>query len=154
MSEADELFKEAYNLHVIEEHTNEAIERCRRALMLYPDHYRARVFLGMLLGDQKENKDVAESRQHFIEAIQRTNNTAALCNSGYEESAIHQLGIWEWGQGNYYKASLFLLLDTLLCESEASHRYLSKVLDEADPGLSSELKIILDRIRGEHQKKP
>jgi len=131
MSEADELFNQAYGLHVVDESTREAIELCRRALEIEPDHYRACVFLGMLLDDYGDEDEKVESRQHFVEAIERAKSLSGLCDSGYELSALHHLGVWEQYREHNQNASLCFLTDALLCRSDRSYMHLVKLLDES-----------------------
>ena len=65
IQEAEELFKAAYGLAVVDDQPREAIELCRQALEIEPDHYRARVYLGMLLDDHGSEPEKLESRRHF-----------------------------------------------------------------------------------------
>lgn len=140
MSEADELFNRAYGFHVVDEKTREAIELCRQALEIAPDHYHARVFLGMLLDDYGDEKEKAESRQHFVEAIKRAGSLSALCDSGYEESALHHLGVWELHRDHQQNASLLFLTDALLCKSQASYERLKELLNESTADVAEEIR--------------
>ena len=140
MSAADELFNRAYGLHVVDEKTREAIELCRQALEIAPDHYRARVFLGMLLDDYGNEEEKAESRQHFLEAIRRATSLSGLCDSGYEESALHHLGVWELNRDHQQNASLLFLTDALLCKSQASYERLRGLLNESVIDVAEEIR--------------
>lgn len=140
MSEADELFDKAYAAHVVDERTTDAIDLCRLALELEPDHYRARVFLGMLLDDHGGLEQRTESRGHFVEAIRRASTLKALCESGYEESAVYHLGLWEIERGHRENACLLFLTDALLCKSQASYEYLMKLLDDPMKSVAEEIR--------------
>jgi hypothetical protein len=129
MTEADELFSQAYGLSVVDEQPREAIEVCRKVLEIEPDHYWARVFLGILLDDHGNEAEKLESRQQFVEAIKRAKSLSSLCDSGYEETALHHLGIWERDRGHGQNASLFFLANALLCKSNESYEYLVDWLD-------------------------
>lgn len=147
MSKADKLFNQAYNWSVVEEKHREAIDLCRKALEVEPDHYRVRVYLGMLLAEHGTNEERSEGRQQFVEAIKRASNVSIICDAGFEESAIHHLGIWEWSQRNYDNASLFFLTDFLTCRSKESFTYLFELLnDSRNDSLSADMKVLLSRI--------
>ena len=62
MSEADDLFAEAYRLSVVDEKHQEAIKICRRVLTADSNNYRNRVFLGMLLSDYGTAQEKEESQ--------------------------------------------------------------------------------------------
>ena len=118
-------------MHVVEERSREAIDLCRQALSLDPNHYRARIFLGMLLDDEGTGDEKDESRQHFIEAIKRVKSVKEYCASGYERTALYHLGLWELFRDNTNNASLLFLADYFLCPRDGSDRDLSKLLDES-----------------------
>jgi tetratricopeptide (TPR) repeat protein len=143
MSEADGLFKQAYGLHVVDERTGEAIELCRQALEIEPDHYRARVFLGMLLDDHGNEEEKFESRQHFVEAIERAKNLTELCDSEYEQSALYRLGVWERYREHNQNAGLCFLTHALLCKSDASYRQLVELLDELTLNVAEKIKALV-----------
>jgi tetratricopeptide (TPR) repeat protein len=145
MSEADELYYRAYSLDVVDEQPREAIEVCRKVLEIEPDHYLARVFLGMLLDDHGNEEEKLESRLHFVEAIKRAKSVSLLCDSGYEESALHHLGIWERDRGHAQNASLFFLANALLCKSDESYEYLVEWLDPSMIDVVSAIKPLLLR---------
>lgn len=149
MSEADDLFSQAYELDVVEEKPLEAIELCKRALAVDPDNYRIRVYLGMLLADNGTTEEKKHGRDEFIEAIKRASNPAALCDTWFEESAIYHLGIWEWSQNRHLSACLFFLADFVTCKSEGSHSNLIKILEDLDSGLAADISLVLDKIRPE-----
>lgn len=144
--EPDALFNEAYRLHTVEEDDPAAINLCRKALEMDPNHYRARVFLGILLSDLEGAQEKIEGRKHFVEAIKRAANPSVFCSTWPEEAAVQHLGIWEWGQGKKYEACLFFLVDFLACKNEVSYDYLIELLNELDPDLASVLKLLLDRL--------
>lgn len=148
MSEADELFDKAYSAHVVDERTTDAIDLCRRALELEPDHYRTRVFLGMLLDDYANDEQRAESRELFVEAIKRVKSVAALCDSGYEESAVYHLGLWELERGHRENACLLFVTDALLCKSQASYERLKKLLDNSMKSVAEEMKRLVTTSAG------
>jgi tetratricopeptide (TPR) repeat protein len=141
--EAEELYSQAYGLAVVDEQPREAIELCRKALELEPDHYRVRVFLGMLLDDHGNEAEKLESRQHFVEAVKRAKSLSYICHSGYEESALHHLGIWERDRGNAQNASLFFLANALLCKSGESYEYLVEWLDPSMIEVANAIKPLL-----------
>jgi tetratricopeptide (TPR) repeat protein len=150
MSEADELYYRAYSLDVVDEQPREAIEVCRKVLEIEPDHYLARVFLGMLLDDHGDEAEKLESRQLFVEAIKRAKSVSLLCDSGYEESALHHLGIWERDRGHAQNASLFFLANALLCKSDESYEYLIESLDPSMIDVASAIKsLLLSQAKGE-----
>jgi hypothetical protein len=150
MSEAEELFNQAYGLAVADDQPREAIELCRKVLEMEPDHYRSRVFLGMLLDDHGNEAEKIESRQHFVEAIKRVKSLSSLCDSGYEESALHHLGIWERDRGHAQNASLLFLADALLCKSTESHEYLVESLDSSLMGVAEAIKpLVSNHAEGE-----
>jgi tetratricopeptide (TPR) repeat protein len=154
MKEADELFSQAYALDVVDERPREAIDLCRKVLEIAPDHYRARVFLGMLLDDQGNEAEKLESRQQFVEAIKRAKSLSSLCDSGYEESALHHLGIWERDRGNAQNASLFFLANALLCKSQESHEYLVEGLEPSMTEVAAAIKsLLLKQAKGEESRK-
>ncbi|SRR6266480_722911 len=154
MSNADELYHQAYGLHVVDEQSREAIEVCRKVLEIDPDHYSARVFLGMLLDDHGNEAEKLESRQHFVEAIKRAKSLSLLCDPGYEESALHHLGIWERNRGHAQNASLFFLANALLCKSNESYEYLVEWLDPSMIEVAAALKpLLLEHARGEESLK-
>ena len=143
MPEAEELFNQAYGLEVVDERTREAIQLCRQALEIEPDHYRARVFLGMLLDEHGNEQEKVESRQHFVEAIERATNLPELCDSGYEESALYHLGVWERYREHNQNAALCFLTDALLCKSDASYRQLVELLDESMLNVADRIKALV-----------
>jgi tetratricopeptide (TPR) repeat protein len=151
MSEADDLFNDAYKLHVLEEKHQEAIELCRRALEIEPDNYRVRIFLGMLLGDHGNPEEILESRQHFIGAIKNAEKASVFCTTWPEEAALHHLGIWELRQRHHFGSCLFFLIDYLVCGNESSYRYMVEVLADIEPGLCEDIKIVLARLKDEYQ---
>ncbi len=143
MSKAEELFNRAYNLSVVEEKHHEAIDLCRKALEVEPENYRVLVYLGMLLCDHGTNEEMSEGRQQFVEAVKRASSVSVICDAGFEESAIHHLGIWEWSQGNYENARLFFLTDFLICKSKESYMYFFELLDDS---LGADMKVLLSSI--------
>lgn len=143
MSDAEELFNQAYTLSVVEEKYRAAIDLCRKALELESDNYRIQVYLGMLLADHGTNEERSEGRQHLVEAIKKASSISVICDAGFEESAIHHLGIWEWSQMNHQNACLFFLTDFLTCKSTESYKYLFELLDDS---LSADMKILLSRL--------
>ena len=151
MSEAEDLFNDAYKLHVVEEKHQEAIELCRRALKIEPDNYRVQVFLGMLLGDYGKPEEALETRQLFIEAIKNAEKASIFCTTWPEEAAIHHLGVWEVKQRHHLAACLFFLIDYLVCGNESSHRYLVEILADVEPGLCDDIKMILTRLKDEYR---
>jgi tetratricopeptide (TPR) repeat protein len=124
MSHAEEMFNQAYHLSIVERNHREAIDLCRKALEVEPDNYRVLVFLGMLLGDHGSGEEVAEARRCFITAIEKAKSASFFCTTWPEEAAIHHLGVWEWAQGHDLNASLFFLIDSLLCKNQESRRSL------------------------------
>ena len=154
MSEADELYYQAYSLDVVDEQPRRAIGVCRKILEIEPDHYLARVFLGMLLDDHGDEAEKLESRQHFVEAIKRAKSASVLCDSGYEESALHHLGIWERDRGHVQNASLFFLANALLCKSDESYAYLIEFLDPSMIDVAAALKpLLLSQVKSEESVK-
>jgi tetratricopeptide (TPR) repeat protein len=154
MSEADELYYQAYSLDVVDEQPREAIEVCRKVLEIEPDHYLARVFLGMLLDDLGDEAEKLESRLHFVEAIKRAKSVSLLCDSGYEESALHHLGIWERDRGHAQNASLFFLANALLCKSDESYEYLVEWLDPSMIEVAAAIKpLLLSQVKSEESLK-
>jgi hypothetical protein len=143
MQEAEDLFNTAYGLAVVADQPRKAIDLCRKVLEIEPDHCRARVFLGMLLDDHGSEAEKHESRQHFAEAVKRAKNLSSLCDSGYEESALHHLGIWERDRGHTQNASLFFLANALLCRSASSYEYLVELLDPSMIDVAAALKPLL-----------
>jgi len=148
MSEADDLFAEAYRLSVVEEKHREAIDICREALTVDADNFRIRVFLGMLLSDYGTTEEKEESREYFMDAIAVAKNNAQLCDNWFEESALHHLAIWKWNHENRFDAGLLFLADVLTCRSKESYEYLIKLLDEVTPQTSSDMKLVLKNIAG------
>jgi Flp pilus assembly protein TadD len=144
MSEAEELFNQAYEAQVVDERSGDAIALCRRVLELDPSHYRARVFLGMLLDDFGDVDQRAESRDHFVEAIRRSTNLNALCDSGYEESAIHHLALWELDRGLRENAALLFLTDALLCKSRPSYEHLLGLLDDPMKSIAEKIRMLVE----------
>jgi tetratricopeptide (TPR) repeat protein len=150
MREAEELFNRAYGLAVVDDQPREAIEVCRKALEIEPDHCRARVFLGMLLDDHGNEAEKLESRQQFVEAIKRAKSLSSLCKSGYEESALHHLGIWERNRGHAQNANLSFLANALLCKSAESFEYLVEQLDPSMMDVAVAIKpLLLNQATGE-----
>ena len=147
MSEVEDLFNEAYCLDVVEEHHAEAIELCRQALKVDPDNYRVKVFLGGLLGDHGNDQEKIEARKLFLDAIEKAENPSLFCTTWPEETAIHHLGIWEWGQGHYSNAILFFLIDWLVCHNSLSYDYLFEILRESDPNMAKDIELILRRLK-------
>ena len=78
MSEAGDLFSQAYELDVVEEKPYEAIELCKGALGLDPENYRIRVYLGMLLADHGNPEERKRGRDEFIEAIKKAKRTSRV----------------------------------------------------------------------------
>jgi tetratricopeptide (TPR) repeat protein len=146
MSEADDLFSQAYELNVVEEKPDEAIELCKRGLELDPDNYRIRVYLGMLLSDNGTPEEKKLARDEFIEAIKRAGDASVICDTWFEESAIYHLGIWEWDRNHHLNACLFFLADFLTCKSEGSHSNLIKILEDIDSGLAADIKLVLAKV--------
>jgi tetratricopeptide (TPR) repeat protein len=151
MSEADDLFSQAYQLLVVEEKHREAIDLCRKALEIEPDNYRVLVFLGMLLGDHGTESEIAEARNCFIIAIERAESASDFCTTWPEEAAIHHLGIWEWSQGHYSNAAVLLLIDAFLCKNAESTRCLKQLLGEVDLPIARDIELIFKRITSEYQ---
>lgn len=151
MSEADDLFSQAYQLHVVEEKHREAIDLCRKALEIEPDNYRALVFLGMLLGDHGSESETAEARNCFMNAIERAKSASDFCTTWPEEAAIHHLGIWEWSQSNYSNAAVFLSIDAFLCKNDQSIRSLRKLLEEVDLPIARDIEMIFKRMMSDYQ---
>jgi tetratricopeptide (TPR) repeat protein len=154
MSQAEELFNQAYKLSVVEEKHREAIELCREALKLEPDNYRVLVYLGMLLGDHGRGKEIGEARQLFVTAIEKAKSASAFCTTWPEEAAIHHLGVWEWSQDHYLEASLFFLIDSLICRNQESRRSLTQLLAEHDLPIVRDIKLVLQKIMNEYQLLP
>jgi tetratricopeptide (TPR) repeat protein len=154
MLKAEELFNQAYNLSVVEEKHREAIDLCRKALELEPDNYRVLVYLGMLLGDHGRGKEIAEARQCFITAIEKAKSASCFCTTWPEEAAIHHLGVWEWSQGHDLEASLFFLIDSLLCKNQESSRSLAQLLADHDLSIVRDIKLVLQKIMNEYQLLP
>jgi tetratricopeptide (TPR) repeat protein len=146
MSEADDLFSQAYELAVVEEQPHKAIELCKRALVLDPDNYRIRVYLGTLLADSGTPEEKKSARDEFIAAIMRSGNADVLCDTLFEESAIHNLGIWEWNEHHQLAACLFFLADFMACKSERSHSHLIKILEEIDSALAADIEVVLAKV--------
>ncbi|HEV7744768.1 MAG TPA: tetratricopeptide repeat protein [Pyrinomonadaceae bacterium] len=154
MPEADDLFSQAYKLHVVEEKHREAIDLCRKALEIEPDNYRVLVFLGMLLGDHGSESEIAEARSCFIIAIGRAKSASDFCTTWPEEAAIHHLGIWEWSQGHSSNAAVFLLIDAFLCKNDQSIRSLRQLLEEVDLPIARDIELIFTRMMTEYQIVP
>jgi hypothetical protein len=152
MTEAEELFNQAYGAQVVDERTGDAIALCRRALELDSSHYRARVFLGMLLDDFGDPEQRAESRDHFVEAIRRSPSLSALCDSGYEETAIHHLALWELDRGRRENAALLFLTDALLCKSRPSYEHLQGLPNDPMKGIADEIKRLVRSNDGSAQQ--
>ena len=148
MSEVDSLFDQAYKLHVVDENHREAIVLCRRALAIEPNNYRIRVFLGMLLGDYGSPDEVDEARVHFLAAIKGAERVSMFCTDWPEEAAIHHLGVWEIARKHELAASLFFLIDYLVCGNDSSYRYLINILQDKNIELSQEIQSLLGRVRG------
>jgi tetratricopeptide (TPR) repeat protein len=146
MSEADDLFAEAYGLSVVDKKHREAIDICRQALTIDPNNWRVRVFLGMLLSDHGTAEEKEESRKYFMEVIALAKDNAELCDNWYEESALHHLAIWEWDHENQLNACLLFLADVLTCRSKESYEYLIKLLDDVTPQTSADMKRVLEKI--------
>lgn len=154
MSKAEELFNEAYKLSVVEEKHREAIDLCRKALEVEPDNYRVLVYLGILLGDHGSGEEIAEARQCFISAIEKAKSASTFCTTWPEEAAIHHLGVWEWSQGHHFEASLFFLIDSLLCKNQESSRSLNQLLAEQDLSIVRDIKLVLQKIMDDYQLLP
>jgi tetratricopeptide (TPR) repeat protein len=146
MSEADELFAEAYRLSVVKEKHRQAIDICRQALTIDPNNWRVLIFLGMLLSDHGTAEEKEEARKYFMDAIALAKDNAELCDNWFEESALYHLAIWEWNHENLLAACLLFLADVLTCHSKASHGYLLKLLEELTPDTSSNIKLVLEKI--------
>ena len=53
---------------------------------------------------------------NLLKRSKRQNERRAyLCDTWFEESAIHHLGIWEWNENHHVGACLFFLADFLAC---------------------------------------
>jgi hypothetical protein len=104
----------------------------------------------MLLADHGTNEEKKHSRQEFVEAIKNVTGTPPLCDTWFEESAIHHLGIWEWSHERHFNACLFFLADVLICNSKASYGYLIENLDKVNPEMLADMKLILERIMGKN----
>jgi tetratricopeptide (TPR) repeat protein len=143
---SDELFQEAYRLSVLEEKHKEAIALCKKALALDPNNNKALVYLGMLLSDYGSDEEKAEARDHFITAINNVTDEKQLCDSGFEESALHHLAIWEWEHDHLTVAALLFLTDIATCQSKESYDYLMTVCAELAPEDLPDLKIVFSKV--------
>jgi len=146
MSQADDLFAEAYRLNVVEEEHRKAIEICKKALALDANNYRIRVYLGMLLADYGTPEEKEEARQHFMDAIGSTKSNVELCDTWFEESGIHHLGIWEWNHDRFLNAYLLFLIDVFICHSKESQECLLEVRRLITPLQSSDVGSLLDKL--------
>jgi tetratricopeptide (TPR) repeat protein len=146
MMSSDELFLEAYRLSVVEQQHKEAIVLCKKALELDPTNNKARVYLGMLLADYGNDEEKAEAREHFIKAINNITDEKQLCDSGFEESALHHLAIWEWEHEGLAVAALLFLTDIATCHSKESYDYLMTICGELAPEAFPDLKIVFSKI--------
>jgi len=144
MTKIDELFNQAYQMHVLEEKNDEAIKLCRQALVLDPFNYRVRVFLGILLGDSSNSQDKLEARQHFVQAIKSATNADQIFTDWPEEAVIHHLGIWELNRGAEQNACLFFLIDSMTSRNKVSLEYATKLLEKLYPDISSDVRLILN----------
>jgi len=143
---SDELFLEAYRLNVVEEKHKEAIALCKNALELEHTNNKARVYLGMLLADYGNDEEKAEARVHFIKAINSVTDEKRLCDSGFEESALHHLAIWEWEREELAVAALLFLTDVATCGSKESYDYLMTVCAELSPEVLPDLNMIFSKV--------
>jgi hypothetical protein len=154
MSKAEEFFGQAYNLSIVKRKHRKAIDLCRKALEVEPENFRVLVFLGILLGDHGRGEEVAEARRCFITAIEKAKSASFFCTTWPEEAAIRHLGIWELARGHHLNASLFFLVDTLMCKNQESRRNLDQLLAEHDLPIIRDVKLALQRIMDEYQLVP
>jgi tetratricopeptide (TPR) repeat protein len=160
MKKVDELYAEAFHLHVGEGESSEAVEVCRRALETDPNHYPTRMLLGIILGDSESESDRREARYHFVEAIRRAEPISQLFDPLDDYAALYHLGISEMQEGHDYEAAMFFLLSFLICggervvSNEESHRYLFELLDKINSTFSAEVRMIVDRVTANHRWVP
>lgn len=154
MAKVDELFNQAYQMHVIEEKSDAAIILCRQALDLDPLNYRVRVFLGTLLGDSGNSQETLEARELFVQAIRSATSVEQIFTDWPEEAVIHHLGIWELNRGNEQNACLFFLIDSITSRNKVSLEYAAGLLEELYPDISADVQLILNRVmRISHPRK-
>ena len=155
MDQADDAFKQAYRLHVVEGETEKAIALCREALRLDPNHHVARVFLGCLLGDYGSDAEQLESREHFVEAIERAwSLPSVLADAWLEENPIYQLGIWEKKRGKSENALVFFIIDTVVTRNRFAERELESLYSGIDARMVAVVRLLVERIRREYEVVP
>jgi tetratricopeptide (TPR) repeat protein len=146
MNEVKALFDQAYELYVVEEQYAEAIALLRKGLTIHPDHYQSLVLLGMLLSDFGGDHEQKEGRELFVKAIKSSAGLQDICNSGYEQTAVHHLGVWEYAHGQPLNALLFFLADVFLCKSAASRREILDISREVDAQIAFDIEAIISHV--------
>ncbi len=152
MIDIKSLFQKAYDLHVVRERDQEAVAICREILRINPDHYNARLLLGIILAETDSSNDSSEAKKHFIEIIKRSSNIQNIfIDKWEEEDPIYQLALSEINDQKKCSALLFLIIDYFFAEGDHSNELLFEFLDEVEFEDTEFLKYILTSIKKEYK---
>jgi Flp pilus assembly protein TadD len=121
---ADELFNQAHHAIVVDENGVDAVKLCREALEAQPDHFRARMLLGALLGDSQDPTMREEARRQFLVGLQQLKTAQDLKDLLIEEDPVNQFATWYYKQGDAMAAALLWLIDYFVGASDNRDRAL------------------------------
>lgn len=148
-SKADELFKQAYSASTVDDDPQRAIELCRQALALEPDHLWARMHLGIMLADDGGDEGDREAGSHFLAALLSLKSRKQLVEGWQEEDPLYHLGLWERDHGRPAAAAVLFLLDFFVgptgWQDKARERLLES-LREVDAELAKAVEHVLELV--------